>query len=103
MWLQVAMTEEVRTRSTVARALNKRLLRVQLLHQLHTSSPAECGEASRLIEATANPDTGSVQAMLRKLLERRSSLSIGSGSSVTTSDLADLWGQSASSSSAPSF
>lgn len=90
------------TPSSVARALNKRLLRVQLLHQLHTSSPAECGEATRLVEATANnPDT--VQAMLRRLLERKSSLSMSSGSSVTTSDLAGLWAQSASSNSAPSF
>jgi hypothetical protein len=95
------MTEDVCTRSTVARALNKRLLRVQLLHQLHTSPPAECGEASRLVEATANSDT--VTHMLRRLLERKSSLSTGNGSSVTTSDLADLWGQSASSSRAPSF
>lgn len=81
--------------------LDKRLLRVQLLHQLHTNSPAESGEASRLVDATSNPDT--VQHMLRRLLERKSSLSIGSGGSVTSSDLAGLWGNSSSSSRAPSF
>lgn len=87
--------------SDASRAINKRLLRVQLLHQLHTSSPVESGEASRLVEATATPDT--LQHMLRKLLERRSSLSIGSGGSVTSSDISALWGQSVTSSRAPSF
>lgn len=82
-------------------ALNKRLLRVQLIHQLHTTSAAECGEASRLVQATANPET--VQHMLRKLLERKSSLSMGSGGSITSSDLVNLCGQSFSSSRAPSF
>jgi hypothetical protein len=97
------MSEELCTPcvSSGPSALNKRLLRVQLIHQLHNSCPAECGEASRLVQATASPDT--VQHMLRKLLERKSSLSLSSGSSVTTSDLASLWGQSVSSSRAPSF
>jgi hypothetical protein len=96
------MSEELRPPcSSGPSALNKRLLQVQLIHQLHTSSPAERGEASRLVQATANPDT--VQHMLRKLLERKSSLSIGSGGSVSSSELADLWGQSVSSSRAPSF
>lgn len=87
--------------SNGSQVLNKRLLRVQLMHQLHTVSPAESGEASRLNSATANPET--LQHMLRRLLERKSSLSMGSGGSVSSSDLSCLWGNSISSSSAPSF
>lgn len=84
-----------------SRVVDKRLLRVQLMHQLHTNSAMESGEASRLVEATATPET--LHQMLRKLLERKSSLSIGSSGSVTSSDLADLWGQSIMSSRAGSF
>jgi hypothetical protein len=80
------------TASAIARAFNKRLLKVQLLHQLHHQSAMELGEASRMTRATTDhPD--SLAHLLRQLLERQSSSSSSgsmSGGSIASRDLSGL-------------
>ena len=39
--------------SSIARAFNKRLLKVQLLHELHHEEPMELGEATRMTRASS--------------------------------------------------
>lgn len=100
---QLPPAAEAPSASAIQRAFNKQLLKVQLLHTLHHQSPMELGEATRMTHASSDhPD--SIQHLLRRLLERKSSCSSASVTSLDISDLLESSMSSSSSSSrAPSF
>lgn len=87
--------------SSIARAFNKRLLKVQLLHELHHEEPMELGEATRLTRASSGgaSDACMHHHVLRRLLERSSS----SSASLTSGDILGLLSSSFISSRPPSF